>query len=122
MVTLLLLLSIIRSPSSSFLALLFLQLFFVFSFKQKKTCFSAEVLQHKNAIHKDDDDKQYEANEVHGKFRITSERWSEPLQDQNSIEFQELSNTLKTGLKELLLDNKDLSEKADFDVEIVKLT
>lgn len=82
-------------------------------------------MQHKNDIDKanlESGDKQYEANEVHGKFRITSERWSETLQDQNSIEFQELSSTLKTGLKELLLDNKDLSEKADFDVEIVKLT
>ena len=35
---------------------------------------------------------------------------------------QELSTTLKSGLKELLEDNQDLKEKANFDVEIGKLT
>ena len=77
------------------------------------------VLQHKNEI---EDDKQYAENEINGKFRITSEEWTEQLQDQNSIEFQELSTTLKSGLKELLEDNQELKEKANFDVEIVKLT
>ena len=83
--------------------------------------FSAEVLQHKteNLAKKD---KQYEENEVNGKFRITSERWSKQLEDRNSVEFQDLSNTLSSGLKEMLMENRDLSEKADFDVEIVKLT
>jgi len=77
------------------------------------------VLEHKNEI---ENDKQYEENEINGKFRITSEEWSEQLQDQNSIEFQELSTTLKSGLKELLDENQELREKANFDVEIVKLT
>ena len=77
------------------------------------------VLQHKNEI---EDDKQYAENEINGKFRITSEEWTEQLQDQNSIEFQELSTTLKSGLKELLEENQELKEKANFDVEIVKLT
>ena len=44
------------------------------------------------------------------------------MEDRNSLEFQDLSNTLSTGLKEMLMENRDLSEKADFDVEIVKLT
>ena len=79
------------------------------------------VLQHKNEI-ESDDTKQYADNEINGKFRITSEEWTEQLQDQNSIEFQELSTTLKSGLKELLEENQDLKEKANFDVEIVKLT
>ena len=83
--------------------------------------FTDRVLQHKNEI-ESDDTKQYADNEINGKFRITSEEWTEQLQDQNSIEFQELSTTLKSGLKELLEENQDLKEKANFDVEIVKLT
>ena len=89
--------------------------------KLKKNFFAAEVLQHKTDI-KSQQEKQYEENEVNGKFRITSERWSKQLEDRNSLEFQDLENTLSTGLKEMLMDNRDLSEKADFDVEIVKLT
>jgi hypothetical protein len=58
---------------------------------------------------------------VNGKFRITSEQWNEVLDDQNSIEYQELSTTLKNGLKEMLMEDEDLSEKADFEVDIVKL-
>ena len=83
----------------------------------------AEVLQHKEAIdEKKHDERKYDENEVHGKFRITSEVWNEHLNDENSVEFQELSRTLKSGLKEMLMEDEDLSEKADFNVEIVKLT
>ena len=83
----------------------------------------AEVLQHKEAIdEKKLDERKYDENEVHGKFRITSEQWNEQLNDENSVEFQELSKTLKSGLKEMLMEDEDLSEKADFNVEIVKLT
>lgn len=85
--------------------------------------FSDEVLQHKSQMDKNRElEKRYNENEVDGKFRITSEQWSEKLEDTESIEFQELSTTLKTGLREMLLQNDELSKKADFDVEIVKLT
>ena len=86
--------------------------------------FVDEVLQHKEAIEKkhDEDNKHYDENEVHGKFRITSEQWNEQLRDENSVEYQELSTTLKSGLKEMLMEDKNLSDAADFDVEIVKLT
>ena len=81
----------------------------------------AEVLQYK-AGNESKKEKTYDENEINGKFSILSERWSKQLEDKNSIEFQELSSALSGGLKELLMENKDLSEKADFDVEIVKLT
>ncbi len=84
--------------------------------------FTAEVLQHKAEIDHDKEDKSYEENEVNGKFRIVSEQWTENLNDKNSLEYRELSTTLSSGLKEMLMENKDLSDKADFDVEIVKLT
>ena len=79
-------------------------------------------MQHKTDIDKEKNERQYDENEVNGKFRITSELWNERLEDRNSVEFQDLSSTLSLGLKEMLMDNDDLKEKADFDVEIVKLT
>ena len=83
--------------------------------------FSAEVLQHKTE-NQSLKEKQYDDSEVNGKFRITSEIWSTQLEDRNSVEFQELSTTLTSGLKDMLMENQELREKADFDVEIVKLT
>ena len=80
----------------------------------------AEVLQYKSG-NESKEEKHYDENEINGKFSILSERWSKQLEDRNSVEFQELSSTLSAGLKELLMENKDLSEKVDFDVQIVKL-
>lgn len=89
--------------------------------KKVSVFITAEVLQHKSDIDNAAQQK-YEENEVHGKFRITSEQWSEQLEDRNSREFSDLSNTLTTGLQELLEDDEELKDKADFDIEIVKLT
>ena len=83
--------------------------------------FTAEVLQHKTE-NQSLKEKHYDDSEVNGKFRITSEVWSKQLEDRNSVEFQELSTTLTSGLKDMLMENQELREKADFDVEIVKLT
>ena len=85
-------------------------------------CFIGEVLRHKEAIEKKHEDSKYDENEINGKFRITSEQWNENLKNENSVEYQDLSKTLKTGLKDMLMEDEGLSEKADFDVEIVKLT
>ncbi len=80
---------------------------------------SDEILEHKPG-NKGREETPYETNEVNGKFRITSEQWNERLNDPNTIEYQELSETLKTGLREMLEEDETLKEQADFDVDIVK--
>ena len=58
-------------------------------------------------------------NEINGKFRVTSEKWNDNLADPNSIEYQSLAETMKTGLYEMLAQERGLLENADFKIDII---
>ena len=65
-----------------------------------------------------DEGPKYEENEVNGKFKIMS-KWDDELLDRSSKKFQELENTLKQGLLEMLRGDNNLKDQADFEVDII---
>ncbi len=64
---------------------------------------------------------QYDENEINGKFRIISESWKTELENPNSKEYRDISTTLKDGLAQALQNENDLTEQADFNIDIVSL-
>ena len=60
----------------------------------------------------------YDSSEVNGKFRITSEHWTDDLMDVNSDNYRKMSDTITRGIKELLEKDK-LTEQAEFNVTII---
>jgi len=62
----------------------------------------------------------YNENEVNAKFKITSLRWDEKLNDPNSQEYQDLSNTIEDSIESMLRSERDLDEQAEFSVEVQK--
>ena len=64
---------------------------------------------------------QYDQNEINGKFRIISESWKTELENRDSREFKEISSTIRDGLVQALSNEQDLSEQADFNVDVVSL-
>lgn len=60
----------------------------------------------------------YDETEINGKFKITSEHWSENLNDPNSEDYKLMSKTITRGIMELL-ESKQLTDQADFNVTIV---
>ena len=64
---------------------------------------------------------QYDQNEINGKFRIISESWKTELENRDSREFKEISTTIRDGLVQALSNEQDLSEQADFNVDVVSL-
>eukprot|EP00092_Neocalanus_flemingeri_P035239 GFUD01038343.1.p1 GENE.GFUD01038343.1~~GFUD01038343.1.p1 ORF type:complete len:1287 (+),score=506.35 GFUD01038343.1:270-4130(+) len=67
-----------------------------------------------------DEEPKYNENEVNGKFKITSLRWDEKLNDATSQEYQDLSNTIEDSLESMLRSERDLDEQAEFSVEVKK--
>jgi len=62
----------------------------------------------------------FNENEVNAKFKITSLRWDEKLNDPNSQEYQDLSNTIEDSIESMLRSERDLDEQAEFSVEVQK--
>merc|ERR1719334_2803366 len=69
-------------------------------------------------VTKKNDEPVYNENEVNGKFKITSLRWDEKLNDPSSEEFKELANTIEGDITNMLQEDGDLSEQADFTVSV----
>ena len=64
---------------------------------------------------------QYDENEINGKFRIISESWKQELENPDSKEYVDISSTLKDGLVQALQNENQLTEQAEFNVDIVSL-
>ncbi len=60
----------------------------------------------------------YNRNEINGKFKITSEHWTEELDNPESEHYHLMSETITRGIMELIED-KGLTHQADFHVDIV---
>ena len=67
----------------------------------------------------DNDEPKYQENEINGKFRVTSEKWNDNLADPNSQQFKKLADTFKSGLYEMLAQDRGLTDHADFKIEII---
>ena len=67
----------------------------------------------------DNDEPKYQENEINGKFRVTSEKWNDNLADPNSQQFKKLADTFKSGLYEMLAQERGLTDNADFKIEII---
>lgn len=63
----------------------------------------------------------YDPNEINAKFKISQE-WDDDLDDPESDAFAEMSNAVTAGVMEILEQDEDLAEQADFKVTIVGFT
>jgi len=71
-------------------------------------------------VTKKNEEPVFNENEVNAKFKITSLRWDEKLNDPNSQEYQDLSNTIEDSIESMLRSERDLDEQAEFSVEVKK--
>jgi len=71
-------------------------------------------------VTKKNDEPVYNENEVNGKFKITSLRWDEKLNDPSSQEYLDLSNTIEDSIESMLRSERDLDEQAEFTVKVQK--
>lgn len=62
----------------------------------------------------------FDDQEINGKFKITSLKWDEKLSDTNSKEFEKLANSIEASITDMLINEKDLAEQADFTVKVQK--
>jgi len=66
---------------------------------------------------------KFNEQEINGKFKITSLKWDDKLNDPSSIEYKELSNSIEDSLVSMLENEGDLSEQVeDFTVEVQRFT
>ena len=66
----------------------------------------------------EDNTHKYKENEIHAKFRITSQEWNDALNDPESEEYQEMANTVEQGIMEMLHEDESFTEQAKFKVTI----
>ncbi len=66
----------------------------------------------------DEDATPYNVNEVNAKFKITSEHWTDDLDDPSSENYRKMSETITRGIHEML-EEQNLTQQADFDITIL---